>query len=149
MTSAAAEGRVHTDIKINEPNTHGTASSSSPPPSTPNASDLATQLLAHGKFQPAASHDDLDDTTEFYKIVNEADAADFKDFLPPDPGIDVDSIMCDNDCVNLMDVLQSAGVDVVDASKFVASIRRQPRNTLVEVFGQGNIIKWPTIAGGA
>ena len=65
---------------------------------------------------------------------------DFKDFLPQ-PGIDVDTVLSNADYVALMDVLQTMGVDVVDASRFVCAIRNQNLNTFVELFGSGRMVK--------
>ena len=67
-----------------------------------------------------------------------ADSLDFTDFVPT--GMDVDSTMGDPDYVDMMDVLQSMGIGVVVAPRFINAVRRKPKGTVVELYCQGRMV---------
>ena len=56
-------------------------------------------------------------------------------------GEDIDAILDADDCINLFDVLQHLGVDVVHACRFVCSLKRRPPTTFMEWYGQGRIVE--------
>ena len=45
-----------------------------------------------------------------------------------------------DDYADLMDVLQTLGIDVVAASRFVNSIRQKPKGTFLEMYGHGRMV---------
>ena len=131
MTDAASQGRTTTKPS-DEPKATPKGPSSSPASS--HADALATDLLAHGKF---ASEDHQ---TEFEGMPDDVVADEIKDVLPPGPGIDVDSSLAQQEYTAVMDVLQTMGIDVVQACRFVDSIRKPPSRSFLDVCGQGRML---------
>ena len=78
--------------------------------------------MTQGKLTPDPELQALDDATEFHQFVDGADTADYKDFITE--GVDVDTMFANQDYTDLMDVLQTLGVDVAMASRFVIAIRK-------------------------
>ena len=102
---------------------------------------LSSRLLPDGKFTldpHALPVETGEDPTEFYQTIDGADAADFQDFITT--GTDVDCLLGNSDYTDLMDVLQTLGIDVLAASRYVNAIRRKPKGTFVEMYGQGRMV---------
>ena len=76
--------------------------------------------------------DDPTDSNDMERLVEPGDQE-----MGDAPGSDVSGEMVD--MLALMDTLQSLGVNVIDANRFVASVIR-PQPTLMEMYGRGNIV---------
>ena len=58
----------------------------------------------------------------------------------PDHGLDVDAVLVNQGLVDILDAMQTLGVDITGARRYVKSIRKPDMPTFVEVYGQGKIV---------
>ena len=56
-----------------------------------------------------------------------------------DAFVDVDALLNARDYTDLIDVLQQLGVGPTAACRFVNAIRKTPRQTFMQLYGQGQI----------
>ena len=118
---------VHADVELE-------ASDPQPADESPASAEAGIEMEDTSfLYGPGFMNESVDNT------ANEPDDRAMSDNTGPDDSImHVDALF--HDCIALLDALQVAGVDGVQANRYVASIVREKCPSVMEMYGGGSII---------